>query len=64
MLQPDEFHVAEHGTKPGQSTKTPSYFYLKYNVSETASCLRLQVTPTQLGPIDGARSYLRNSSID
>jgi hypothetical protein len=27
-------------------------FYLKHNVSETGFCLRLQVKPTQLGPID------------
>jgi hypothetical protein len=29
-----------------------SRFYLKHNVSETGFCLRLQVEPTQLGPID------------
>jgi hypothetical protein len=29
-------------------------FYLKYDISETGICLRLQVEPTQLGPIDGA----------
>jgi hypothetical protein len=27
-------------------------FYLKHKVSETGFCLRLQVIPTQLGPID------------
>jgi hypothetical protein len=26
-------------------------FYLKHNVSETGFCLRLQVDPTQMGPI-------------
>jgi hypothetical protein len=31
----------------------------KYNVSETGFCLRLQVKPTQLGPIDRASPYLR-----
>jgi hypothetical protein len=31
----------------------------KYNVSETELCLRLQVKPTQLGPIDTASPYLR-----
>jgi hypothetical protein len=29
------------------------------SVSETGFCLRLQVEPTQLGPIDTARSHLR-----
>jgi hypothetical protein len=32
-------------------------FYLKYNISETVFCLRLQVEPTQLGPIDTASPY-------
>jgi hypothetical protein len=39
-------------------------FYLKHfpvfiynNVSETGLCLRLQVKPTQLGPIDRASPY-------
>jgi hypothetical protein len=27
-------------------------FYLKHKVSETGFCLRLQVEPTQLGPIE------------
>jgi hypothetical protein len=42
------------------------FFYLKYravyfsnNVSETGFCLRLQVKPTQLGPIDRAIPHLR-----
>jgi hypothetical protein len=30
--------------------------YFSKNVSETGFCLRLYVTPTQLGPIDGAIS--------
>jgi hypothetical protein len=34
-------------------------FILKH-VSETGFCLRLQVEPTQLGPIDTASRYLRN----
>jgi hypothetical protein len=29
-------------------------FYSKQNFSKTGFCLRLQVEPTQLGPIDGA----------
>jgi hypothetical protein len=33
-------------------------FILKHNVSETGFCLRLQVEPTQLGPIDRISPYL------
>jgi hypothetical protein len=36
----------------------PVYFS-KHNVSETGFCLRLQVKPTELGPIDRASPYLR-----
>jgi hypothetical protein len=36
----------------------PVYFS-KHNVSETGFCLRFQVKPTQLGPIDRTRPYLR-----
>jgi hypothetical protein len=36
----------------------PVYFS-KHNVSETGLCLRLQVKPTQLGPIDRASPHLR-----
>jgi hypothetical protein len=31
----------------------------KHNVSQTGFCLRLQVKPTQLGPIDRANPYLQ-----
>jgi hypothetical protein len=34
-------------------------FIFQNNVSESVFYLRLQVKPTQLGPIDGARPYLR-----
>jgi hypothetical protein len=34
-------------------------FYVKHNVSETEFCLRLQVEPTQLVPIDRSSLYLR-----
>jgi hypothetical protein len=33
----------------------------KHNVSETGFCLRIQVKPTQLGPIDRASPYLRST---
>jgi hypothetical protein len=35
------------------------FFYLKYNVSETGFCLRVQVESTQLDPIDRYSPYLR-----
>jgi hypothetical protein len=41
-----------------QQWKCPVYFS-KHNVSETGFCPRLQVKPTQLGPIDRASPYLR-----
>jgi hypothetical protein len=38
--------------------RRPVYFS-KHRVSETGFCLRLQVKPTQLGPVDRASPYLR-----
>jgi hypothetical protein len=45
--------------RPGfiKKKKRPVYFS-KHNVSETGFCLRLQVKPTQLGPVDRATHYL------
>jgi hypothetical protein len=43
--------VTEHYASP--------CFYLKHNISETGFCLRLQVEPTELGPIDRTSPYLR-----
>jgi hypothetical protein len=40
----------------------PVYFQ-EHNVSETGFCLRLQVKPTQLGPIDRASPYLRTQIV-
>jgi hypothetical protein len=40
------------------SKNRPVYFS-KHNVLETEFCLRLQVKPTQLSPIDRASPYLR-----
>jgi hypothetical protein len=34
-------------------------FIEKHNISETGFCLRLQVKPTKLGPIDTVSPYLR-----
>jgi hypothetical protein len=36
-------------------------FYLKHNVLETGFCLRLQVKPTQLSPINRASPCLQTS---
>jgi hypothetical protein len=36
----------------------PVVFIFQNNVSETGFCLRLQVEPTQLGPIDRDSPYL------
>jgi hypothetical protein len=41
------------------STQHRLVYFSKHNVSETGFCLRLQVKPTQLGPIDRANPYLR-----
>jgi hypothetical protein len=38
--------------------------YISKNVSETGSCLHLQVKRTQLGPINRASPYLLSNSID
>jgi hypothetical protein len=40
-------------------SKSLTCFIKNYNISETGFCLRLQVKPTQLGPIDIASPYLR-----
>jgi hypothetical protein len=40
-------------------SKTTVLFTSPNNVSDTGFCLRLQVKPTQFGPIDGASPYLR-----
>jgi hypothetical protein len=40
-------------------SKNRRVYFSTHNVSETGFCLRLQVEPTQLGPIDRATPYLR-----
>jgi hypothetical protein len=35
------------------------FLFKKHNITETGFCLRLQVGPSQLGPIDRASPYLR-----
>jgi hypothetical protein len=46
------------------SKKHRPVYFSKHNVSETGFCLRLQVKPTQLGPIDRASPYLQIMSIN
>jgi hypothetical protein len=41
----------------------PVLFSSNHNVSETEFCLRLQVKPTQLGPINRARAYIYASTV-
>jgi hypothetical protein len=36
------------------------FFFFKHNVLRTGLCLRLQVEPTQLGPIKRISPYLRS----
>jgi hypothetical protein len=40
---------------------SPCFLFKTHNVAETGFCLRLQVRPTQLGPIDRASPCLRIS---
>jgi hypothetical protein len=42
-------------------SKSHPVYLSKLSVSETGFCLRLQVKPTQLGPIDRASPYLRTN---
>jgi hypothetical protein len=53
-----KYYVFGHYLSSCLYLKTVSLF-LKLNVSETGFCLRLQVKPTLLGPIDRASPYLR-----
>jgi hypothetical protein len=41
------------------SKNTVLFIFSKHNVSETGFCLRLQVEPTRLGPVNRASPYLR-----
>jgi hypothetical protein len=38
---------------------TPACVYLKHGVLETGFCIRLQVGPIQLSPVDRTSPYLR-----
>jgi hypothetical protein len=37
------------------------FLIFRNNISETGFCLRLQVKPTQLGPLDRTSPYLRTA---
>jgi hypothetical protein len=57
----EEYYVSGHYASSCLNLKTPSCLYYKTQLSETGSCLRLQVKPAQLGPIDRASFYFRTS---
>jgi hypothetical protein len=40
-------------------SKIRPVYFSKHNISETGFCLRLQVKPTEWGPIDRSSPYLR-----
>jgi hypothetical protein len=56
-----KYYVFGHYPSTCVCLKT-ALFIFQNNVSETGFCLRLQVKPTQLGPIDRASPYLRTES--
>jgi hypothetical protein len=52
-------YVFGHYPSPCLYLKHSPVYFSKQNVPETGFCLRLQVKPTQLGPIDRGSPYLR-----
>jgi hypothetical protein len=54
-----KYYVFGHYPSSSLDLTTPSSVFLKHNISETGFCFRLEVKPTQLGPIDRASPYLR-----
>jgi hypothetical protein len=53
-----KYYVSGHYSSSCFYVKHRSVYIPKHMVSETGLCLRLQVKPTYLGPIDRASSYL------
>jgi hypothetical protein len=47
------------GHYPSSCLSLKCLFSVSKHVSETGFCFRIQVKPTQLGPIDRASPYLR-----
>jgi hypothetical protein len=56
------YYVVGHYPSSCLYLKKPSCLFSKHNISETGFYLRLQVKPTQLGPIDRANPYLRRET--
>jgi hypothetical protein len=54
-----QYYVSGHYPSSCLYLKTVLFIFSKHNVSETGFYLRLQVKPTQLGPINRASPYLR-----
>jgi hypothetical protein len=58
MVHKYYYYVYGHYTSSRLYLKHRPVYITKQNISETGFCLRLQVEPTQLGPIDRATPYL------
>jgi hypothetical protein len=59
MVHLYKHYVSGHYPSSCLYLKHRPVYISKHNVSETGSCLRLEVKPTQLGPIDRGSPYLR-----
>jgi hypothetical protein len=57
------YYVFGHYPSSCLYLKNRPVYFSKHIVSETGFCLRLQVKPSQLGPIDTARPYLRTPDL-
>jgi hypothetical protein len=57
-----KYYVFGHYSSSCLYLKNSAVYFLKHNVSETGFCLRLQVKPTPLAPIDRASPYLRRQN--
>jgi hypothetical protein len=52
------YYVSGHFPSSCYYLKHRPVYISKWNVSETGFCLRFQVKPVQLGPVDTASPYL------
>jgi hypothetical protein len=58
-----KYYVFGHYRSSCLHLKNRRVYFSKHDVSETGFCLRLQVKPTQLGPIDRASPYIQIRTI-
>jgi hypothetical protein len=56
-----KYYVFGHYPSSYLYLKHRPVYFSKHNVSEIGFCLRLQVKPTLLGPIDRPSPYLRTT---